>query len=377
MIILQVIFIIAAVLQILIYTGLFSRLAFYDPNFYLSSISTTLYPPLRSLPISVVICARNEAENLQKYLPIVLEQNYPKFEVIVVNDASTDDTQIILETFIKTHPHLRVINTVGLERDMAGKKFALTKGIEAAKYEHLLFTDADCYPASQDWIAAMAKKFTEKRQIILGYGPYLCHRGCLNKIIQYETLMTALQYLSLSLAGMPYMGVGRNLAYHKSLFVQNKGFESHKHTPSGDDDLFISEVATPQNTTIIIAPETFCYSEPPLNWRAWFYQKKRHLSTGQHYSMLHKLVLGTISASHFLFYGTLIAVVLAKAFNFTIFSLFIVRLISQFVVFTKVLKKLQVPLPVWQIAVIDALFIFYYGIFGSKIFSKAQVSWKK
>lgn len=371
----HLLFAIAAILQILIYLGIFSRLAFYKTpsalqNQNASSISN-------SLPISVVICARNEAENLKKYLPLILQQNYLQFEVIVVNDSSIDDTQIILETFAEKYSCLKTINTTGLERTMAGKKFALSKGIEAAQYEHLVFTDADCYPASQDWIAGLAENFTKKRQIILGYGPYLYHRGSLNKIIQYETLMTALQYLSLSLMGLPYMGVGRNLAYHKSLYIDNKGFENHKDTPSGDDDLFINEVATPQNTTLTIAPETFCYSEPPLDWQAWFAQKRRHLSTGKYYSTSHKLILGAISASHFLFYGTLIVVLLSQSFNFTIFILFTFRLISQFVVLKRVLKKLKVSLSIWQFMVIDALFIFYYGIFGPTIFSKAQVSWKK
>ncbi len=371
----HLLFVLAAILQILIYLGIFSRLAFYKTPSSLQNQNAS--SPSNSLPISVVICARNEAENLQKYLPSILQQNYPEFEVIVVNDASTDDTQTILETFTKTYSHLKTINTESLTRNMAGKKFALTKGIEVSKYEHLLFTDADCYPASQDWITEMAKNFTKKRQIVLGFGPYICHEGCLNKIIQYETLTTALQYLSLSLLGLPYMGVGRNLAYHKSLFIENKGFESHKHIPSGDDDLFISEVATPQNTTINITPKTFCYSEPPLDWHSWIAQKRRHLSTGKYYSFLHKLILGGISASHFLFYGTLIVVLITKSFNFTIFSLFTFRLISQFVVLKRVLKKLKVPLPIWQFMVIDALFIFYYGIFGLTIFSKAQVSWKK
>ncbi|MEZ4886060.1 MAG: glycosyltransferase [Chitinophagales bacterium] len=370
----QCVFILAAILQILIYLGIFSRLAFYKPTF-----SPSRNPSFaeNNLPISVVICARNEAENLQKYLPLILQQKYPEFEVIVVNDASTDDTQTILEAFEKKYSHLKTIQTVGLKKNMAGKKFALTKGIEASKNEHLLFTDADCYPASQDWIAGMVKNFTEKRQIILGFGPYAYHQGYLNKIIQYETLMTALQYLSLSLMGMPYMGVGRNLAYHKSLFTENQGFQNHKNILSGDDDLFINEVATPQNTTIHIDPKTFCYSEPPLDWRRWFAQKRRHLSTGKHYSILHKIILGMITSSHFMFYGTLIVVLITQSLNSIIILLFTLRLISQFVVFKQVLKKLKVPLNFWHIILIDAWFIFYYGIFSPTIFSKAQVTWKK
>ena len=365
-------FVIAAILQISIYIGIFGRLAFYEePN------STKNNKNAVSLPISVVICARNEAKNLQKNLPHILHQTYPEFEVIVVNDASTDKTAEVLEIFAKVYGNLRIINTLGLSRDMAGKKFALTKGIEAAKNEHLLFTDADCCPTSQDWIAGMVKNITKKRQIILGFGPYIARRGFLNKIIQYETLMTALQYLSLALVGKPYMGVGRNLAYHKSLFFKANGFQKHKKTLSGDDDLFINEVATPHNTLINISPNTFCYSEPPLEWRAWFAQKRRHLSTGKYYSLAHKIILGTISASHFLFYGTLIVVMITKLVNFTIISLFIFRLISQFVVFKRVLNKLKTPLTIWQVLMIDALFIFYYGIFAPSIFSKAQVSWKK
>lgn len=366
------IFIFAAIVQIFTYLFVFSRLAFYKSP-PIGDWEATLE---QEVPISVVICARNEAQNLQKYLPSILQQNYPIFEVIVVNDASTDATAEVLVRFSKQYPHLHIVHTEGLVRNMAGKKFALTKGIEATHYDHLLFTDADCEPASQGWIQEMAKNFTKKRQIVLGYGPYRDHKGCLNKIIQYETLMTALQYLSLGIMGMPYMGVGRNMAYHKSLFISNKGFQNHKNTPSGDDDLFINEVAHAHNTAVNISPETFCYSEPPLNWKAWFFQKKRHLSTGKFYSWRNKLILGAISMSHFLFYGTLIVVMITQLFNFTIFSLFICRLISQFSVINRVLKALKASLSIGQFFLIDALFILYYGFFGLTIFSKAQVSWK-
>ena len=161
MLVIYSLFIIAVLLQLLIYLGIFSRLAFYK----VPPPSKNVPPPSNNLPISVVICARNEAENLRKYLPSILEQNYPHFEVVVVNDASTDDTQIVLETFAEKYSCLKIISTAGLKRDMAGKKFALTKGIEVTQYDYLLFTDADCFPASQDWIAEMVKKFTKKRHI--------------------------------------------------------------------------------------------------------------------------------------------------------------------------------------------------------------------
>lgn len=235
-------------------------------------------------PVSVIICAKNEADNLTEYLPKVLTQEYPEFEVVVVNDCSWDNTEDVLREYGKIFPNLKTILIKEDEYYKHGKKFALMVGIKGAKHEHLLFTDGDCYPASSSWIAEMVKGYTPGKEIVIGYGAYKKEGGFLNKILRFDTFMIALQYLSAGLASKAYMGVGRNLSYKKELFFKNKGFATHYHITSGDDDLFINQAATASNTSVILHKNSFTYSYPAKTFKEWSRQKSRHLSTGGLYT---------------------------------------------------------------------------------------------
>ena len=222
------------------------------------------------LPISVIISARNEAENLPRFLPAILNQDYPNFEVVVVNDCSVDQTPQILLDMSKNYPHLKLVTVVEHPRFKTGKKFALTMGIKAAANEHLLFTDADCAPASPHWIACMAANFTGETEIVLGYSPYLKTPGFLNAFTRFETLRTGINYLSAAIGRSAYMGIGRNLSYTKSLFFRCKGFASHLHIMAGDDDLFVNRNATPNNTAIEIHPDAFTFSESKQSLSSYY-----------------------------------------------------------------------------------------------------------
>jgi glycosyltransferase involved in cell wall biosynthesis len=259
------------------------------------------------VPVSVVICARNEAENLEKHLPAFLEQDHPDFEVVVVNDCSTDHTEEVLMNMKVTHPNLRYTSIQPDRKFTHGKKLAVTVGIKAARNEHLLFSDADCYPASAQWISRMSAHFTGNTELILGIGKYAREKGLLNLLVRYETLFTALQYISFAIKGKPYMGVGRNMGYVKTLFYRHKGFASHLKVLSGDDDLFVNEAATPANTAVELHPGGMTVSVPPRKLIEWFKQKKRHLSTGKYYKKGSKFRLGTEYFSRVAFYITLIA----------------------------------------------------------------------
>lgn len=259
-------------------------------------------------PVSVIICARNESKNLQRFLPSLLDQAYPEYEVIVVNDCSWDDSGEFLEAFAKGQPRLKVVTIKEQEKYSHGKKFALTLGIKAASHELLLFTDADCRPSGKNWLTYMQDHFTKETEIVLGYGAYEKGPGFLNRMIRFDTCMIAMQYFSFALGGNAYMGVGRNLAYRKSTFFKNKGFAKHNHLPSGDDDLFVNETATPSNTAIEVSPEAFTYSIPKQSFGSWFTQKKRHVSTSKYYRSGHRFQLGLFSLSSILFFLALGAV---------------------------------------------------------------------
>lgn len=253
-------------------------------------------------PVSIIICARDEELNLKAFLPSVLEQDYPNFEVVVVNDCSTDDTDIVLDFFSKKYEHLRVTTIKQDEKFTHGKKLALTVGIKAAKHEWLLLTDADCKPVSNKWLATMASNFNDNFEIVLGYGGYFPQKGFLNMLIRYDAFFIALQYLSFAIAGKPFMGVGRNLAYRKELFFRKKGFASHSHIFSGDDDLFVHQAATKSNTGVEFRHDSHTLSNPKETFKAWFKQKKRHFTTGPHYRAGVKFLLALEPLSRLLFW---------------------------------------------------------------------------
>ncbi len=278
-------------------------------------------------PVSVVICARNEEENLALYLPSVLEQDYPDYEVVVVNDCSSDDSELLLQRLAAQYKHLRVTTIQPDVKFTHGKKLALTVGIKAASHNQILLTDADCKPESKDWIKCMAENFSHKHSIILGYGGYFHAKGLLNKLVRIDTLYVAMQYLGFSLAKRPYMGVGRNLAYTKELYMNNKGFASHSHILSGDDDLFIQEVATKHNTVIEIRANAHTRSSAAETFSEWVRQKRRHLTTSPLYRKSVKWRLGWEPISRVLFWATGIYLISTGFYPIIVASVLLFRLL--------------------------------------------------
>ena len=333
-------------------------------------------PPVASKPLSVIICARNEAENLKKYLPALLEQEYPDFEVVVVNDRSWDGTHEVLEAFSEQYKHLKLVTVAEGEKFIAGKKFAVTMGIKAAAHEWLVFTDADCQPASPQWLLGMQSPEEEQTEILLGYSPYFKKRGLLNSLIRFETFFTAVNYLSYAVKGMPYMGVGRNMAYKKALFFKNKGFAAHMHVPSGDDDLFVNANANKHNTSIRINSLTHVWSEPKLSLAAYLRQKKRHFGAGKLYKSKHKFILSSQIIFQFLFYAALVASLCFKQAQYPALGIFLLSLIIRCLIYPRLLKRLNYAELRWWFPVLDPLlfiFLVFNGILS--IFVK-KVQWK-
>lgn len=361
--------------------GVFLLIQLYYILFVYSKLSTyrvKSYQRTSDLPpVSVIICAHNEQDNLLQFLPSILEQNYPDFEVIVVNDFSSDETKWILEDFKQKYNHLRIVDIKEHIQLKHTKKFALTLGIKAAKHEHLIMTDADCEPQSNQWLQEIAGAYSEGKQIVLGYSPYFKKNGFLNKLIRFETAHTAMSYLSYALKKNTYMGVGRNLSYLKSLFFQGKGFNAHMHIKSGDDDLFVNQNASRQNVNIAIHPNAHIYSNPKETWKSYYKQKARHAGASVLYKKSHQRMLGTQLITAFLFYIMLILCVVAypSMWYFAV-GAFLLRYICQLIVYTSIYKKLEVKDLLMWLPILDAFFYFYIclnGIFNRK---KKQQSWK-
>ena len=423
-----VLYVFVTLAQIALWLFVFGRLARIRPALAIASAGLP--------PVSVIICARNEAHNLRKYLPAVLEQQYPHFEVLVVDDDSTDDTNAVLTAFQANYTHLRVLRLS--PKTSPGKKYALAQGIEAARYEYLVFTDADCTPASVRWLEHLVGGFhggatpppspppkgrgastqvyrnstqdqaslpfwgqvylnsTQDQaplpfgggdgggvephspiEIVLGYAPYSPGPGLLNRWIRFETIFTAMQYFSFALAGRPYMGVGRNLAWHKSLFQRVGGFVAHAHVPSGDDDLLVNAAAHAGNTALCLAPEAFVYSDAESTWADWFRQKRRHLGAGKFYRREHQIGLGLLTLTQVLHYF-LLFVLLFSGFGTVSVILFVVRLTVSAGFFKKILRQFRdEPLLVW-FPLLDALLAIYFAVLVPLILIRSNhlISWK-
>lgn len=321
------------------------------------------------VPVSVVICAKNEAENLEKYLPLILEQQYTNYEVIIVNDCSEDDTENVLKRFVNIYPHLRTTYIKEDQKFTHGKKLALTVGIKSAKYEWVLLTDADCCPHGKLWLTNMARHFSSEASIVLGYGGYFPKRSFLNLLIRYDTAFIALLYFSFALIGKPYMGVGRNLAYRKSLFFANKGFASHVRLESGDDDLFINEVAKSDNVLIEYSLESHTRTEPKNTFKRWIDQKGRHFTTFSLYKKMEKVLLGIETFSRVFFYFSLVCLFLLEKYWIIGVGTFVLRLIFQMIVFKITFKRLNERNLFLISPLFDILIPFLYlGIYLSNIF---------
>jgi glycosyltransferase involved in cell wall biosynthesis len=353
-------------IQIFYFWYFFGRLLFYRPK--TSSVS-------KSNPVSIIICARDESQNLLKNLPGILAQDYPyTHELVIVDDNSFDDTAFILEQFQKTYKQINIIHLTEKAKFVQGKKFPLSVGIKSSKYEILLLTDADCAPASPHWLESMQHYFDDHTDIVLGYGPYKKRKGLLNKIIRFETFHTALQYFGFALAGKPYMGVGRNLAYKKTLFYKEKGFSSHNRVPSGDDDLFVNKAATKYNTAINTDPGSFVYSNPKTSWGSWRKQKRRHFSTGKYYKPGHRFLLGLYSFTQVMIYPLFCASLLF--FNWiVVLSVFGFRLLSLVLVWFGAMNKLkEKDLKPWFLF-FDIFLFFYLVFFSPSLFRKTKSGW--
>jgi len=362
------------------YWGIFFRLAIHSQK---SAVSAAPRHHLPASPvsnqesgISVVICAHNELQNLERCLPQILTQDYPEYEVIVVNHASDDDTSLLLSNLSDKYSRLKVVNIKEDLNFFTGKKFPLSIGIRSARYDTVLLTDADCRPAGNQWIRSMTGAFTGYTEIVLGYSPCERKKGLLNKLIRFDTVQIAIQYLSFALAGIPYMGVGRNLAYRKSLFFQEKGFISHYRITSGDDDLFINRAAQKRNTAVVTDPRAYTWSEPKTSLGKWITQKRRHFSTALHYKFKHQFLLGLNGATLVAFWVLLIILLCWKFAWLYLIGVLLLKWISQYIVIGKSMYRLQeYDLIVWIPMLEGILLILQTGIGVSNLIRQPR-KWK-
>ncbi|AII51205.1 glycosyltransferase [Hymenobacter sp. APR13] len=329
-------------------------------------------------PVSVLVCAHNELDNLRRLLPLLLRQEYPAdLEIVLIDDRSDDDTYLYAQQLSQYYPNFRLV-TIGRTPDgLSPKKYALTLGIKAARHPQLLFTDADCIPATNQWVQHLAAGFRQPADMVLGYSAYAAEPGFLNKLVRFETLLTGAQYLSFAWRGQPYMGVGRNLAYTRAVFTSTKGFASHIRSLSGDDDLLVQDaVAQGARVAVVAEPAAHTLSEPAGTWGGWWRQKRRHLSAGRSYRLADRLRIGNFIGSNLLFYAVSLALLFSRADWIPLAGLWVARTGLVCATYQRLSRRLDDPLPVALLPVLDVVYFFYYLALGMSLFLYRNLRWK-
>ena len=335
-------------------------------------------------PISLLLCAHNELDNLRELVPILLKQEYPAgFELVLINDRSQDETELYAQQLAQYYPgRFRLVTVTHTPAGFSPKKYALTLGIKAARHERLLFTDADCRPVTYDWLRLMQRGFSQKNSsdIVLGFSGYAEEPGLLNQLIRYETLLTAAQYLGLAWAGRPYMGVGRNLAYKRGTFQRTKGFASHIRRLSGDDDLLVQDaVALGARVAVVADPPAQTVSQPAQNWAAWWRQKRRHLSAGTRYRAADRYRLAIFMGSNVLFYlltPAVLAVSLSSENIISLGVLWLARTLLLFAAYIPLARRLGQALPAAALPFLDFLYLAFYCAWGLSLWVRRPLQWK-
>jgi len=333
--------------------------------------SGTSYPP-----VSIIVCAHDEEQNLQELIPKLLAQDYPVFEIIVVDDRSNDHTFDWLLAETKKDHRLRMVHVNRIPAHVNGKKYGITLGVKAATHEWLLFTDADCRPADSGWIKSMSAGFNDETHFVLGYSPYFKQPGFLNQFIRFESLLTGIQYIAFALLGKPYMGVGRNLAYRKSVFLEAKGFHDVINITGGDDDLFVNRHARKENTVACANTSALVYSIPQSTWGSFFRQKIRHLSVGKFYRFKHRILLGLFSATWLITWFAGVFLVSMGYGLYGVAAAILIRILLLTVVVSKASKKFGEHFELWAVLPLDFIYAFYYLVTGLVALVSKKVRWK-
>ncbi|UXP30724.1 glycosyltransferase [Reichenbachiella agarivorans] len=325
-------------------------------------------------PVSVIVCAHNELDNLKELIPILQQQNHPNFEIIIVDDRSDDDTfDYMLDIKSEKLKHVRVDK---VHDHINAKKYAITLGVKAAKNDILLFTDADCRPTSENWITEMTSHIQEQTKFSLGVSQYIKEKGFLNLYIRYETQQTAVNYAAWALAGNPYMGVGRNLAYRKSAFIENKGFNKFQHIMGGDDDLLVNQLANKKNTQVVLGADSLTLSVPKKTWREYFRQKLRHFSVSKYYSFKDKTLLGLQNLSNLLFWLSLIILAIQTNRYEIVLGILLFRWIMLMNLNYFTSKKFGDRINTWLVPVLDLFYVLFVTTAGTIAIFTKKVKWK-
>ncbi|MGL1887358.1 MAG: glycosyltransferase [Reichenbachiella sp.] len=324
--------------------------------------------------VSVIVCAHNELNNLKELIPALEKQEYSDFEIIIVDDRSDDGTyDFMLET---QSDKIKQVTIDQVHNHISAKKYAITLGVKAAKHDTLLFIDADCRPSSTNWIKKMTQGMTADKSFALGISQYEKKPGLLNKIIRFETQFTAFNYMGWAILGNPYMGVGRNLCYSKSLFLENKGFNKYQDVIGGDDDILVNQFATGKTTVVVIDPEATTVSIPKNTFGEYLAQKIRHVSVSKFYKSKDKMLLGFQNLSNVVYWLSLFTLAVTTDLYIILGGVALFRALLLMIMHFNTSKKFGDRINIWLVPVFDAIYVWFISIVGLVALFTKKVKWK-
>lgn len=362
--IILIVFGISLLIQLFYHWGLFSKVALYKKN-----RRPKLDEELE--PVSIVLCARDSYEYLIELIPALINQDYPDYEIVVVNDCSDDETEEYLKDLERREPKIKPVQLKQHLNFFNGKKFPLSMGIKSAQNDLIVLTECNCMPINEQWLRSVVDCYNNKTEIVIGYSPYVQKKSSLNRIMRFDSLQSGLLYLSAALHRHPYMGIGKNLSYRKELFYRNKGFISHYTTSVGDDDLFISQVANKKNTEVLIDADNAILTTPASSFKLWMRQKSSRYSTISKYNLRARVMLSLFYISQFLYYSSFIALLCLSgrpAFAITngeafyipiLVFFFLLRFGTQLFIYYKASKRLGEKGLLPGLFIYDFLFAFF------------------
>jgi glycosyltransferase involved in cell wall biosynthesis len=286
-------------------------------------------------PVSVIICVKDDSINLSKILPLLLQQNYPEYEVIVVNDNSSDDSEEILKLAQNQYPHLQIRNLVA-HKSVHGKSVVLGVGIKAAKYNRIVVTDVACLP-STDWLKSVSTGFDS--EIVMGYTRYIA----VGKFVRIANYYESLFQLGYALNRRPYTASGENDSFRKELFFA-KGFNPLLRKPEKVEQVFFNSVMNKTNTSVVLLPDAIVASEKHLSVGNWCLECSLNLFSKRLFRRGARHVKSPEMISKTLFYISCIVAII-MSINETpllasIVGVFLLRLIIQIFVFVSTQKRL-------------------------------------
>ena len=235
--------------------------------------------------VSIIVAAHNECDSVLKCLETLCVQNYPrsKFEIIVVDDGSSDCTRERLELFSKKEPIIFLKNS-NRQKYKSSKKAALELAISRARGDVLLFTDADC-TAPKTWIKSMTGYFEKNTGLVAGFSPQIADKKLLHHILVIDAAAAAFVSAGTIAYGRGITCAGRNLAYRKEAFDNIGGFSDVPDSLSGDDDFILQAISKHSMWKIKYAADfsTLVPARGPENIKMFLHQKQRHISAGKYF----------------------------------------------------------------------------------------------